>query len=276
MDHLAKLGFSPLEATAYLALLAHSPMTGYAVAKAISSNKSNTYKALESLASKGAVERSGTKTTQWRAVPHRELLDRLERRWQQSRSAVADHMDRIAQPSADQRLYSIQEPQAALQRARSMIDQATDLVLVDGFPAPLEAISPELVAASERGLRVAVRHYALLELKGIRLFPSELGENVIKGWGSQWLGLVIDAEQCLVAHFSANLSTIEQAIWTRSAHLSMVIANGMGAEMVLGDLIRSVQDGDDPGALIDQVQRDYERFCARGTPGQRHLLERRP
>ncbi len=58
---LTELGFTVLESMIYLALIDNPPMTGYGISKIIGKPVANTYKAIESLSSKGAVlcENSG-------------------------------------------------------------------------------------------------------------------------------------------------------------------------------------------------------------------------
>ena len=52
---LVEFGFTDLEAEIYLFLLGSSPTTGYRVAKGIRKPAANTYKALQTLATKGAI-----------------------------------------------------------------------------------------------------------------------------------------------------------------------------------------------------------------------------
>ena len=109
----------------------------------------------------------------------------------------------------------------------------------------------------------------------MRTYLSENADTILKGWRGQWLCLSVDASQCLIAHFSRDMTQLDQAIWSRSPLLAMIIANGMGAEMVMGHLVKSMAENPAADGLIERVIADYETFCARGTSGQRTLLERK-
>ena len=54
-DALVSFGFTALESEIYVFLLSHSPATGYRVAQGINKPAANTYKALQTLQSKGAI-----------------------------------------------------------------------------------------------------------------------------------------------------------------------------------------------------------------------------
>ncbi len=81
IEALVSLGFTALESEIYTFLLQESPVTGYRVAQALGKPTANTYKAIESLALKGAVIVAEGAQRHCRAVPAQELLNRLDRRF---------------------------------------------------------------------------------------------------------------------------------------------------------------------------------------------------
>src|SRR5262245_33241006 len=73
---VSALGFTELEAATYAYLVQHSPATGYRIAHGIGKPIANTYKAIESLARKGAVVIEQTGNRLCRAVSPEEVLER--------------------------------------------------------------------------------------------------------------------------------------------------------------------------------------------------------
>src|SRR5262245_37662340 len=86
---LVELGFTALEAEAYVCLLRESPATGYRVAQLLGRPAAGIYKTLESLAGKGAALIHEDASRLYRAVPVDELLARLERRFAARRADAA-------------------------------------------------------------------------------------------------------------------------------------------------------------------------------------------
>jgi sugar-specific transcriptional regulator TrmB len=76
---LERFGFTPTESKAYQALLISGPATGYAVAGQIGVARANAYQALEALAKRGAIRRSGTRPVLYVALPPVALAGELER-----------------------------------------------------------------------------------------------------------------------------------------------------------------------------------------------------
>ena len=76
---LVDLGFTELEARIYLCLLQTSPLTGYAVAKAIGKPAANTYQAIEGLARKSVIIVDEGENRLCRAVEPDQVLTRLEK-----------------------------------------------------------------------------------------------------------------------------------------------------------------------------------------------------
>src|SRR5882724_6196485 len=78
-DALMALGFTALEAGIYTTLLRKSPITGYGIAKELGKPAANTYKAIESLQTKGAIIVDDGESRLCRAVAPEEVFGQLER-----------------------------------------------------------------------------------------------------------------------------------------------------------------------------------------------------
>ena len=75
MEVLQALGFGEYEARAYVALLKHSPLNGYELAKDSGLPRANVYSVLGRLEERGAVVRLDTPSgTRYSAIPPSELM----------------------------------------------------------------------------------------------------------------------------------------------------------------------------------------------------------
>ena len=227
---LTALGFSDLEARVYVALLENPDGTGYAVAQRIGKANANTYKAIESLLRKGAVMEDGGEPRCYRAVPAEELITRLEREFASRARDAASALRQVASGRGNERIYQLQgEPAQVLERARNMIDGAERVIVADLFPGPLAALADQLSRAVRRGVEVFVRGYEAGAPSGVRLV-LRTDEPALQAWPGQHLGLVRDAREHLFALFNADMTQVQQAVWSASPYLSCLAYNHVAME----------------------------------------------
>lgn len=230
---LAAFGFSEIEGLVYGFLLKESPATGYRISHGIGKPTANTYKAIASLAARGALTVDDGDNKQCRAVPPDELLARLERGFQDQKRAAEDALKDLFQDDADDRIYRLARPEQVMERARAMIERAEQMVLVDAFTAPLAGIREALVAAVKRKVRVAVQVYDDTHIPGALLLRNDRSPEVISHWPGQHFTLVVDAREHLLALFAMDMSSVHQAVWSQSAFLSCLHHNHLACDFAL-------------------------------------------
>lgn len=230
---LQSLGFSEIEALVYAFLASGEPATGYRVSHAIGKPTANTYKAIAGLVQKGAVQVDEGGSRLVRAVPPDELLAGLERRAQQQREAARAALASLNRDDDDDRVYTLRDRDQVLERARAMLARARAMVLGDLFPGPLTALAADLAAAAARGVRVVVKGYAPATVAGVEVVVAEDGDRALAAWPGQQLSLVVDADEHLLAMFDPALTTVRQAVWSRSAFLSCLHHNHVAMELLV-------------------------------------------
>ena len=232
-ESLAGFGFSELEALVYCFLLKESPATGYRVSHAIGKPTANTYKAIASLAAKGALTVDDGESKLCRAVPPEELLAFLERSFQERRAAAAQALKEIHRDEADDRIYQLSTVEQALDRARAMLARATGIVLLDAFPGLLPHLKDAIRAAIRRKVRVALQVYDHSRFPGAIILENDLSPEAFAHWPGQQLSLVVDAREHLLALFSRDLEAVHQAVWSQSAFLSCIQHNHLACEFAI-------------------------------------------
>ena len=233
---LETLGFSGIESLVYCFLLEESPATGYRVSHAIGKPTANTYNAIAALAQRGAIVIDDSKTRLCRAVPPDELLDRLNRDFVSRRAQAEAELAKIRKASGDDRVYYLTSVEQVIQRARSMLKAAKSAALLDLFPRALPLLAPDLEAAAKRGVRVAVKAYAPVELKGVTIVVSPDAARILGVWPGQQISIAIDGEQFMTALLSQDVSSVHQALWSNSTFLSCFYYNALNIEQVLTDV----------------------------------------
>jgi len=272
-DALGGLGFTRFEGEALLALQDLGVCTAYAVAKAAGLNKANTYKALESLSRKGAVDLVDDEERQWRAVSNEELIAQAGRRHQEAMARAQAALPSRKAAAPDPRVFRLGSTSAVYQRASTLIHRASAVVAVDAFPTPLATLASDLTAAAKRGCTLSVRAYAPTEIPGAHVFLAPNHEQIVDDWSGELLTVSVDGQATLIAFFDRDGQGLRDAFVTENGLLSMVLHNGVVGEALFGDLVRRVHDGEDVRAAADDLIAISGELEPPSLPGRSALRE---
>ncbi len=262
---LAEVGFSGLEAEVYLALLKEPGATGYRVSAIIGKPAPNTYKALDSLRVKGAVlldETVGAKA--YSALPIGEYLDGLKRNLETRQQEIESELSELTVEPVETGIFKLTSVDQVYSRARSMIESARNVVLLDVFPAPLARLLPDIRRAARRGVNVFIKAYEHVEIKGCDVVAPKKGRPADLGiWNGDWLNVVVDCREYLMSFLKSESSGVHEAVWTRNAYLAVLSYNGVLHELVLTRV----------GQLIWADKSKQEIRSAVADLGKRYLSE---
>ena len=270
---LRRLGFTELESDVYTALAAGPPMTAYAIGRSLRKPTANVYKAVEALARKGAVLVEDGHRRQCRAVPPDLLLTRLElavhRDIEKARGLFAD----LDPTGVDERVYRLETPDEIISRCVEMIERAERVVVVDAFPAALDAVTDAVTRAAGRGVRVFVEAYAPCSIPGVEVVVVEHGAVTRRRWRSEQLNVVVDGREHVAALLSQDLSVVYQAIWSDSLYLSCLMHAGRLAEHTLIRMTRLKREPGVPAAM-KRVLDEHPFFANSQVPGHAEIVQR--
>ncbi|MBL8216761.1 MAG: hypothetical protein JNK87_38935 [Bryobacterales bacterium] len=274
LSQLSGLGFSTLEAEAYLHLLGAGPRTGYQVAKAIGRPTANTYKAVESLANRGAVMIEEGQHRLCRPVPPKEFLRRASREFQQQVESLETVLSRIEPAGDDDRVYKLETPGQVLERAEALIAEAESVIVLDAFPRALEALRPALEKRLRRkqGVDVFLEAYAPFELQGARVVVVRDGGVALAQWQGEQLNLVVDSRRHVMALFEPELRGVRQAVWSNSLYLSCLHHAGRLCEHTLILAQQALQDG--MPEVAGRALAEHRFFFRAPVRGQQELMDR--
>jgi sugar-specific transcriptional regulator TrmB len=200
------------------------------------------------------------------------LIDRLadehRGRLAEARSALA-RLERIQE---DERVYQIRNRDQVIARAVEMLRQAESIALLDLFPEPVEYLRPEMEAAATRGVEVVAKVYAPAVLAGVRLSEDPDGARVRQRWPGQWMNLVIDGKEHVIALLSHDGQRVLQAIWSQSVYISWVYHSALSGEIELARLRAALH----ASISIEEARRSAAAShpSRSALPGYRLLLAR--
>jgi HTH-type transcriptional regulator, sugar sensing transcriptional regulator len=273
IEPLVALGLNQLEAETYALLLGGEPMTGYRIGKVLGRPTANVYKAIESLARRGAVLMTEGENRLCRAVPSAEFLRHTQASLDETVRRAEEALSDSGPPAHDERIYELQSVPLVEERFRGMLERCTAIAVVDAFPAPLARVADSLIAAARRGIAVHLLTYKPFSLPGVNVVVTPVGREVVEHWNSHQLNLVTDSRECLLSLLQRDLARVHQAIWSESLYLSAMLHAGMMREQVF-HRIWQAQDAPDALEKIRQILSEQVFFHNSEIPGQRALLAR--
>lgn len=270
---LCELGFNGLEADIYGVLLEQSPATGYGIAQALGRPVTNVYKAIESLHNKGAVLVDDGNNRLCRAVPVKELLNQIERRFKYNRKQVEETFADLTDNSVDDRVYQLRTWGQVSEKFRSMMRDCRQIALIDIFPGPLAELKDSVEATASDGKEVAVKVYSPVKLKKATVLEDPMGEEICARWPGQWISLVVDDSELLLAFLSNDKAVVHQAIWSKSEYLSWTYSGALASEMILTSLQQMIDQGA-PSERLQKVLEKYARLRPVDTLGFKSIIRR--
>jgi sugar-specific transcriptional regulator TrmB len=270
---LTNLGLTTLEAQIYVFLLQHSPATGYRVAKEIGRSFPSTYKALASLQAKGAVLVDDGATRLSRAVPVDELMAQLDRRFREHRLTASTTLDRLPKSPVDNRIYQLTSSDQVYERARKMLVECQQRALLELFPEPLAALKEPIEETAARGMDVTARIYESGTIRGVRIVRSPYGAENLRTFRTQWLSVLIDGRQFLLAHLFTRGGGVYSATWSANPAVSRALYDYANSDFHHYAFHPFLQTARSVEELRAEYHRLREAFPAGGDLGFKDYLE---
>ena len=235
IENLLDLGFNRLEAEVYIHLLSHSSATAYKVGKLINKPTANVYKAIDSLAIKGAVMLEEDKTKRCKAVRPEEFFNLYETRILNKSKSLRHSLKNLQNDEIDQSSYSIKSIPLVFEKVKNMIANAKKIIVVDAFPKALQKITHLLTDAGSKGVEVFIEAYEDCKIPNTQVtFSKTVGSTAIQHWNSQQLNIMIDGEVYLIALMDNDLKNVKQATYSHNIYMScMLLASSLKEQTII-------------------------------------------
>lgn len=241
---LKEIGFNDLEANIYITLLENRKSTGYKIAGMINKPVANTYKALKSLELKGAVISDiSSKTTYFETVPVEEFLNKIESEFARTRKGIVEEVQKLNVQQETGGIYELKSVELVYEKAFNMIRSAKKILLIDCFPAPLQVIKKSIAEKSTGEVPVYLKNYCDTGIRGIKQITSKNPEIPIDSLTGQWMMVLKDTEESLIAMFSKDGTGLQHCVWTMDRFLSFVLFNGSIYEFNYTQVHKTLFDG---------------------------------
>jgi HTH-type transcriptional regulator, sugar sensing transcriptional regulator len=260
---LAELGFTGVEAAAYLALLQEPGATGYRVSRLIGKPVPNTYKALDSLKDKGAVVMDDTaRGRSYAALPIAEYLEGMKRQLDARRQSIEHELKGLVSTPMEGGIFQLTTVQQVYERVRAMLDNAKSIVLMDIFPEPLEELRPAIEAAARRGVKLLLMTYTPVEVKGCEVIAPKEPAPHLKQWNGDWMNVMVDCSEYVHSLLKKNRAGVHRAVWTRDSYLAIQAFSGALNEFMLNRMVQLLWADKSCKEIGDELTRMHKRYLS--------------
>jgi len=276
-DLLGEMGLSNLEATIYIWLLENKRSTGYKIATKIGKPVANTYKALKSLESKGAVVSDNTSgKLYFDTVPVEQFLNAIENEFIKKREQIIREVDTLDVKQEPIGIYELQSAELVYEKALNMIETAQHSLLIDCFPTPLTRIKPNILKRSNKGIDIYLKHYADETIEGVHLISKTESDIVLDELQGQWMIIIKDAAETLIAFFDRSGEEMIHSVWIQDAFISLIHFSGSVIECVLSEILDKVyKDKDATIQSIKEIVRSYQTIFSYFTIAEKNIFRRK-
>jgi sugar-specific transcriptional regulator TrmB len=236
LSALLRLGFSQYEAQAYCALLRQSPANGHEVGKQSGVPPSKIYETLQRLESKGAVLVHRSEPVRYAAVPYREVLTSLQRKFEADLSLVDQRLATLPVQREPGLVWSLRQRGAILTAFAAALDGAKSSLFVAVWDEEIDTLRSGLERASQRGVDTRVAIYGSATLSGPRCYDlRDCGRSAQARLGGRRLSVVVaDERDTLLAEFGPQAS--DEAVVTDNTVISLLAVEYVKAD-VMGRLL---------------------------------------
>ncbi|MCP4685250.1 MAG: hypothetical protein GY867_07355, partial [bacterium] len=156
----------------------------------------------------------------------------FQHRFETVRNQAQTEFRKLKAAPGDSRVYQLKTPEQLVQRYRKMLSQCRRVAFLDFFPDVVELLRDDLASAARRGVKITLKVYAPVRIRGVEILVKAGGEKIVDKWPGQWANGVFDAEEYLLAFLSRDGRQVYQAVWSNNHFLSWIYYGGFVNEMM--------------------------------------------
>lgn len=157
--YLERLGLTQYEAKVYLALLSEHPATAYTISRNSGVPHSRVYEIARRLIAKDLVVQADTDPERFSPIPPDDLIDKLVMDHDRTVEGLRDQLDRVSFQSDFEPVWTVPGRDGVIEKAREIIDTATERIYVGIWDEELEELLDELRKARERNVEIVFLIY---------------------------------------------------------------------------------------------------------------------
>lgn len=241
LEVLKNLGFTEYEAKTYLALLTHSPLTGYAVAKNSGVPRSKIYEVLDGLIARGDIIASPGNPPLYKALPAKDMIAARKAKIEENCSAAEQLLEQFENSSDDRdNIWNITGLNNILQKVNECILSAKKRILIEIWAEDFPAIASSLEKVTKNGVIVSIISYGEICAEFANIYPHDMSDKITAEYGGRWI--VFSADDTQVVAGAISLGDESRVAWTKHQGLVMPITEVMIHDLYIVEILKAHRD----------------------------------
>ena len=222
LQNLQNLNFSLYESKAYLALLQHSEVTGYELAKNSGIPASKIYQVLNKLITKEVVLAIDSDPVRYAPIPPDAVLARLKDDYLNNLNNLTGSLNHIYNKEfhSDHYIWNISGRDSILARVINFIHVARENIHLSVWDEEVSEIEEALQEANHRNVNLSIVHYGLRHLGIGREFRHGREHRIREERGARRIALEADEQWVILGHFLEDGNS--HAVWTSNKGLVLL------------------------------------------------------
>ena len=214
--HLQHLNFSQYESMAYLALLKHSEVTGYELAKNSGIPDSKIYAVLNKLLEKNVILALDSEPVKYTPIPPDDIISRMKGDYLHTFDALSESLNDIYknEQTSDQYIWNLSGQQEIVRKIIEFIDLAKRSLYLSVWDEEVAGVKEALYRANERGVKMSIVHYGETHLRIGQEYRHGREHQIRQQRGARRIALEVDEEKVVLAHFVDDGGS--NALWTNN------------------------------------------------------------
>ncbi|MGE5670067.1 MAG: TrmB family transcriptional regulator [Fibrobacterota bacterium] len=203
-SNLMELGFSEYEAKAYIALIMENPSTAYEIAKRSAIPSSKIYEVLSRLKERGAVfETDASEKRKYLPIPANELVATHKTRIDSTLADLKSGLNALASNTDLSFLRTITVYAQLIDKAKQVINDASQTLLVSLWPHEMALLRLPLEAALTRDVKIAIVHFGETDTPVGKMYCHPLVTTIQIEHGGRSLIVCADSDEVVFARIAS-------------------------------------------------------------------------
>lgn len=245
-ESLTKLGLNNLEAEIYIALSKEERITGYKISKILGKSRANVYNALESMKIKGLLlEDKTNKNSTYIPVLLDSYVERLANEMNRDLEKAKESLNKINKKNVKEGIFQLNNFDAVISRAKMMIKEADNFLLIDAFPTPLSYLKDDIIeiAKTKKELNIYIKTYGEEEFNCQNIFQIKAPDSNVQlsTWDGEWFLISSDIKESFIGCFKHEKGEFFEAIWVKNIYMTGIIYNGTYSELLSTFLVNQIK-----------------------------------
>ncbi len=234
IDRMAQLGFNKYEAKTYITLLEDSEISAYEISKQSGVPQSKIYETVKGLVEEGIIIAQGNNPVHYSPLPLKEFISRYRKKLEENLSTLEDELKDFGQQPDIDYMWHFQGEQSCLDKAKEIIRDAEESLLLEIWEEELTGIKEELIFAVKNNVSITTVFYGeVTDLPGEVFYHrlEGLSESALEE--GRWLTVIADKKNCFFGSFGSNET---EAIWTQNKAFMLMAKSFISHDIYISEI----------------------------------------